>query len=157
MRRRNATNRLLPHYERYLGPFSGDGVFEPEWNAPFSALRWRGGIEPDVDVVATLGVGRHLLNGRRQEFLIALRSVWEDVALPILASTGAYVVDRHAPLEIQEAIAIPRELGTPADALVVASADALVQGLGLCREYVPPIEVLWLVPRTARDRFDLGQ
>jgi hypothetical protein len=155
MRRRSTTNRLLPHYERFLGPFSGHGVLEPEWNAPFSALRWRGVIEADVDVVATLGVGRHVLNGRRQEILVALRSVWEDVALPIVASVGTYVVDRHAPLNVDEVIAIPAELGTPADALVVASADALVQDLGLCREYEPPIEILWLVPRATRDRFGL--
>lgn len=156
MRRRTANNRLLPHYERFLGPFSGDGVFEPEWNVPFSTLRWRGVIAEDVDVVTTLGLGRHVLSGRRQEILVALRSVWEDVALPIVASVGAYVVDRHAPLNVDEVIAIPPELATPLDALAVASADLLVQGLGLCRDYEPPIEILWLLPRTTEDRFDLS-
>jgi hypothetical protein len=51
-------------------------------------------------------------------------------------------------------VRIPRELETPTEKLVVASADDLVRGLGLCTHYDPPIEFLWLVPQTD-DHFTL--
>jgi hypothetical protein len=99
-------------------------------------------------------VGRHLLDGRRQAVLMALRSEWEDAALSIVVTVGAYVVDRHAPLNLGETVRIPHELKTPTEKVVVASADELVTGLGLCADYDPPVEILWLVPQT-RDRFTL--
>jgi len=67
-----------------------------------------------------------------------------------------YMLDRHLPLNAGETIRIPTELETPVQMLVVVSADELAAGLGLCRAYRPPIEVLWLRPHAAHDRNELG-
>ena len=75
--------------------------------------------------------------------------------MSIVVSVGAYLVDRHLPLDIGERVRIPAELETPTKTTVVASADDLVAGLGLCRHYEPPVEILWLVPDTS-ERFSLG-
>ena len=152
----SGTNRLLPHFERSLGRFKGEGTAEPEWNVPFSAFRWRDAPHAGVDVLVSFGLARHLLADRRQELLLALRRAWEDVALSILVSIGAYLLERHIPLGVGETVRVPPELETPVDTLVVSSADELVSGLGVCGDYDPPIEVVWLVPRGGRDRFDLG-
>jgi hypothetical protein len=98
-----------------------------------------------------------LFEGRRQEILLALRSAWDEAALSIVVSVGMYLLDRHLPLNVGEAVRIPRELETDAKRLVVVSADELVQGLGLCRDYEPPVEVLWLPPDGVADRYGLGE
>jgi len=112
--------------------------------------------EPGVNTLVSFGLGRHLLDGRRQELLVALRPRWDDVALSIVASSGMYVLDRHLPLNAGETIRIPTELETPVQMLVVVSADELAAGLGQCRAYRPAIEVLWLRPHAAHDRYELG-
>lgn len=71
-----------------------------------------------------------------------------------VVSVGAYLIDRHAPLDLGETVRIPRELATATEEVVVASADDLVGGLGLCTHCDPPVEILWLVPQT-NDRFTL--
>ena len=149
-------NALLPHFERSLGPYCGEGVAEPEWNVPFSAFRWPDAPEPGVSTLVTFGLARHLFAGRRQELLLALRPVWDEVALSILVSVGMYALDRHAPLNVGETVRIPEELDTPVQRLAVVPADELAPGLGLCREYEPPVEVLWLIPQDGDDRFELG-
>jgi hypothetical protein len=85
---------------------------------------------------------------------MALRTEWEDAALSTVVSVGAYLIDRHAPLDLGDTMRIPRELATPTEKVAVASADDLVRGLGLCTHYDPPVEILWLVPQT-NDRFTL--
>ena len=149
-------NALLPHLERALGRFTGDGVAEPEWNVPFSAFRWRDSPEPGVNTLVSFGLGRHLFDRRRQELLLALRPTWDGVALDIIVSVGTYLLDRHVPFDVGESIAIPPELKTAPRTLRVASADELTAGLGTCSDYEPPVEVLWLVPHGSDGRFDLG-
>jgi hypothetical protein len=66
-----------------------------------------------------------------------------------------YVLDRHLPLNLGETVGIPPQLETATRALVV-SAEELAMGLGVCREYEPPVEILWLMPTGANGRFALG-
>jgi hypothetical protein len=149
-------NALLPHLERFLGPYVGGGVAEPEWNVSFSAFRWRDSPEHGVNTLVSFGLGRHLFKDRRQELLLALRPAWDEAALSLVVSIGMYLLDRHLPLEVGETVLIPAALETSAQALVVVPADELVHGLGLCRDYEPPVEVLWLPPQGVADRYDLG-
>jgi hypothetical protein len=60
--------------------------------------------------------------------------------LSSVVSVGAYLIDRHAPLDLGETVRIPRELATATEEVVVASADDLVGGLGLCTHCDPPVE-----------------
>jgi hypothetical protein len=104
----------------------------------------------------SFGLGRHLLEGRRQEILLALRPTWDEVATHIIVSVGMYVLDRHLPLNVGETVGIPPQLETATRTLVVASAEELAEGLGVCLEYEPPVEILWLMPTGANGRFALG-
>jgi hypothetical protein len=122
----------------------------------FSAFRWRDVPERGVNTLVSFGLGRHLFDGRRQELLVALRSASDDVALSIVVSIGTYLLDRHLPLNVGEKARIPTELETPVQGLVVVSADELAPGLGLCRDYKPPVEFLWLMPHDVPDRYELG-
>ena len=92
-------NALLPHLERTLGSFMGSGFAEPEWNVPFSAFRWPNSPETGINTLVSFGLGRHVLQGRRQEILLALRPTWDEVAVHIMVSVGMYVyvddVDAH--------------------------------------------------------------
>jgi hypothetical protein len=149
-------NALLPHLERALGSFTGGGFAEPEWNVPFSAFRWPNSPEPGINTLVSFGLGRHVLQGRRQEILLALRPTWDEVAMHIIVSVGMYVLDRHLPLNLGETVGIPPELETATRTLVVVSAEDLAQGLGICLEYDPPVEILWLRPTGVNGRFVLG-
>ena len=73
----------------------------------------------------------------------------------IMVSVGMYVLDRHLPLNLGETVGIPPELETAARTLVVVSAEDLAQGLGICLEYEPPVEILWLMPTGVNGRFVL--
>jgi hypothetical protein len=149
-------NALLPHLERALGSFSGEGFAEPEWNIPFSAFRWPNSPETGINTLVSFGLGRHLFQGRRQEILLALRPTWDEVAVHIIVSVGMYVLDRHLPLNVGETVGIPPQLETATRTLVVASSEELAEGLGVCFEYEPPVEILWLMPTGANGRFVLG-
>jgi len=81
----------------------------------------------------------------------------DDAALAIVVSVGMYLLKRHLPLNLGEAVRIPTELETNAERLVVVSADELLRGLGLCRGYEPLVEVLWLQPDGVADRRGLGE
>ena len=148
-------NALLPHLERFLGPYAGDGIAEPEWNVAFSAFRWRDTPTPGVDTLVSFGLARHVFDTRRQEVVLVLRRRWEEVALATLVSIGTYLLDRHAPLDVGETVRIPQQLETPVELLEVTSADELAPGLGLCAEYSPPVDVVWLRPRGGGDAYDL--
>jgi len=149
-------NALLPHLERALGAFSGEGFAEPEWNVPFSAFRWPNSPETGINTLVSFGLARHLLQGRRQEILLALRPTWDEVAMHIIVSVGMYVLDRHLPLNLGETVGIPPQLETATRTLEVVSAEELAEGLGVCLEYEPPVEILWLMPTGVNDRFVLG-
>jgi hypothetical protein len=148
-------NELLPHFERFLGVYDGEGVAEPEWNVSFSAFRWRNTPEHGVNTTVSFGLARHLFEGRRQELLLALRRTWDEAALSLIASIGTYLLDRHVPLNVGETVRIPPPLAAAAQRLLVSPADELVSGVGLCREYEPPVEVLWLRPDATGDHYDL--
>ncbi len=74
----------------------------------------------------------------------------------IIVSVGMYVLDRHLPLNLGETVGIPPELETAIRTLEVVSAEELAEGLGVCLEYDPPIEILWLIPTGVNGRFILG-
>ena len=149
-------NALLPHLEGALGSYMGGGFAEPEWNVPFSAFRWPDSPESGINTLVSFGLGRHLFEGRRQEILLALRPTWDEVAVHIIVSVGMYLLDRHRPLNLGETVGIPPELETAARTMVVVSAEELAEGLGVCLEYEPPVEILWLMPTGVNDRFVLG-
>ena len=149
-------NALLPHLERALGSYMGGGLAEPEWNVPFSAFRWPDSPEAGINTLVSFGLGRHLFQGRRQEILLALRPTWDEVAMHIVVSVGMYLLDRHLPLNVGETVGIPPQLETATRTLVVVSAEELAPGLGVCLEYEPPVEILWLMPTGVNGRFDLG-
>jgi hypothetical protein len=149
-------NALLPHLEQALGSFMGGGFAEPEWNVPFSVFRWPNSPEAGINTLVSFGLGRHLFHGRRQEILLALRPTWDEVATHIIVSVGTHLLDRHLPLNLGETVGIPPQLETATRTLVVVSAEELAQGLGVCLEYEPPIEILWLMPTGVNGRFVLG-
>ena len=66
------------------------------------------------------------------------------------------MLDRHLPLNVGETVGIPPQLETATRTLVVASAEELAEGLGVCLEYEPPVEILWLIPTGVNGRFALG-
>jgi hypothetical protein len=56
-------NALLPHLERALGSFSGEGFAEPEWNVPFSAFRWPNSPESGINTLVSFGLGATCFKG----------------------------------------------------------------------------------------------
>jgi Suppressor of fused protein (SUFU) len=146
---------LLAHLERGLGGrYAGAGITAPEWNLPFSAFRFVDRPETGVNALTTFGLSSHAFTGadgmdHHQEILLTLRSRWDDVALQIIASLGAYMLDGHRALVEGETIAIPRELKLPLDFLVAAKPDPFAPGLGRCGECEPEVEIVWLLPYAA--------
>ncbi len=142
-------NLLLEHLERSLGRYEGKGRVEPEWNVPFSVLRFDDVPSEGVATQVTFGLSDHILVGadrkeRRQELLVSLRQA--DVALDLLVSTGMYLLGGHLALLEGETVSIPAELQGSLRHLVVAHPDHLDPALAQCDTPDFPVELVWLLP-----------
>jgi hypothetical protein len=140
---------LLAHLERAFGEYDGNGVAAPEWKLPFSVLRFDDVSASGVTSLVTFGLSGHVLAGgdgneHVQELVVSLRQ--DDVALDLVASVGAYVLDRHVALVVGETVGIPPELRTALDRLVVAPPVHVDGSLAELPGENGNVELVWLLP-----------
>ena len=143
---------LLDHLEGSLGSYAGKGVVEPEWNVPFSVLRFEDVPEEGVGTHVTLGLSDHVLVGadgkkRRQELLLSVRQ--PELALDLAVSVGMYVLERPVALLEGEIVNIPVELRGSLTQMVAARPDHVDPALARCDVMEHPVEVVWLLPFAA--------
>ena len=152
---------LVAHFEKFLGPVRSGWMAGPTGDRmPFQVVRWTQGSDVGSMTYSSLGLSRHRLQGRggvetRQELvLLATPSLPVEYVLTVLNDAGRAALDVGRGLRQGDVLGpvAPPVPGSAMAALYVAMPDYFPDELALYEPGDgPPVEVLWLVPVSARE------